>query len=493
MKMKVARVTYPRAFVSALALAVAACGGGGGGGGSAPPTSIAPTPTPTPAPAPTPTPTPTPAACSLRSQQDSVSALLDEWYLFPNLLASVNPDSFTTLQSFVDARVAPARAQNRDRFFTGVTSIAQENALIQSGASAGFGVRLGFDASQGRLFVVEGYEGTPGFEAGLDRGTEILAIGTAPGNLQLVSNLFAQGGSAAVSNALGPNDPGVTRVLQFRPRGGAVTERSVTKATFSLDPVSDRYGVRILNDGGTRVGYLNLRTFIVEDAQRQMREAFGQFRTEGITRVVIDLRYNGGGLVSGADVLGDLLLAGRTGQVWSRNVWRPEKNAQNRTRNIGSEANAINPTRIAFITTGASASASELVINSLLPYVGNNIALIGSNTFGKPVGQAAFDLASCDLRVRPVTFQTVNANNQGEYFTGLAGVMPNTCRANDDIGFALGDPAEASLRTALDFVAGRSCTPIANANGTMWTMRNERDMLQSRNPNAAQIEMPGLF
>ena len=490
--MKAQRLASARFMASALALALtlAGCGGGGSGsGGSTPPASVAPTPTPPP----TPTPTPPPTACSLRSQQVSVSALLDEWYLFPNLLASVNPDSFTTLQSFIDARVAPARAQNRDRFFTAATSIAQENALIQSGSSAGFGFRLGFDAAAGRLFVIEGYEGTPGFAAGIDRGAEIHAIGTRPGNLQTVASRFASGGSAAVSSALGPNDPGVTRVLQFRPRGGAVTERSVTKAEFSLDPVSDRYGTAIINDGGSRVGYLNLRTFIIEDAQRQMREAFGQFRTEGITRVVIDLRYNGGGLVSGADVLGDLLLAGRAGQVWSRNQWRPEKAAQNRTRNIAAEPNAIAPTRIAFITSGSSASASELVINGLLPYVGNNIAIIGSNTFGKPVGQAAFDFAACDLRVRPVTFQTVNANGQGDYFTGLASVMPNTCRAADDISFQLGDPAEPSLRTALDFIGGRACTPIISSTGAVWTMRNERDMLTSRAPSAAQIELPGLF
>lgn len=490
--MKVARVTCPRVIVSVLALVLAGCDGGGGtdgGGGSPPPTSVVPTP----APSPTPSPTPTPAACSLSAQQDAVSRLLDEWYLFPNLLATVNPASFTDLQSFIDARVAPARAQGRDRFFTGATSIAEETALIRSGASAGFGVRLGFDSNARRLFVVEGYEGTPGFAAGLDRGTEILAIGTAPGNLQTVTSLFASGGSQAVSNALGPNDAGVTRVLQFRPRGGAVTERSVTKAVFSLDPVSDRYGTVIFNDAGQRVGYLNLRTFIVEDAQRQMREAFGRFRSEGVSRLIVDLRYNGGGLVTGADLLGDLLLQGRAGQVWSRNLWRPEKEAQNRTRNIASEANAINPARIAFITTGASASASELVINSLLPYVGNNIALIGTNTFGKPVGQAAFDFTECDLRVRPVTFRTVNAAGQGEYFNGLASVMPNTCRANDDISVALGDPAEPSIRTALDFLAGRSCTPIVSSTGTMWQMRDDREMLMPRDPSASQTELPGLF
>lgn len=490
--MKVARVTPPRALVSALALVLAACGGGGGGGGggtgggTAPPGGGVPT-------VPVPSPSPTPAACSLRAQQDAVSQLLDEWYLFPDLLATVNPANFTDLQSFVNARVAPARAQNRDRFFTFVTSIAEETALIQSGASAGFGFRLAFDSNARRLFVVEGYEGTPAFTAGLDRGTEILAIGTAAGSLQSVSSLFASGGAQAVSNALGPNDAGVTRVLQFRPRGGAVVERSVTKTAFALDPVSDRYGALILNDGGQRVGYLNLRTFIVEDAQRQMREAFGRFRSEGVSRVIIDLRYNGGGLVSGAEVLGDLLLQGRTGQVWSRVQFRPEKSAQNRTRNVASEPNAINPQRIAFITTAESASASESTINSLLPYLGNNIALIGTNTFGKPVGQSAFDFTQCDLRVRPVTFRTVNANGQGDYFNGLASVVPNTCRAADDITVPLGDPAEASIRTALDFLAGRACTPIVSSTGTMWQMREEREMLEARDPSASQIELPGLF
>ncbi len=489
--MKVAPATPARALISALALLLAACGGDGSSpsvGGSGPPTGATPTPTPSPTPAP---------SCSLRAQQDVVSEILDEWYLFPNLLATVNPDNFSTLQSFIDARVAPARAQGIDRFFSAATSIAQEDALISSGASAGFGVRLGFDSAAGRLFVIEGYEGTPGFAAGLDRGTEILAIGTPGSALQTVASLFASGGSQAVSNALGPSDPGVTRVLQFRPLGGAVIERSLTKTQFSLDPVSDRYGVLVLNDGGRRVGYFNLRTFIVRDAERQMREAFGQFRDQGVTDLVIDLRYNGGGLVSGANVLGDLLLAGRVGQLWSRTLVRAEKQAQidreSPPRNVGAEANAITPTRLAFITTGASASASELVINGLLPYLGNNIALIGSNTFGKPVGQFAFSVPSCDLRLRPVSFKTVNANGQGDYFNGLASVMPNTCRASDDIGFSLGDPAEPALRTALDFIAGRPCTPIVSRTGIMWHMEGARDMLEARDPTAAQNEMPGFF
>ena len=131
--------------------------------------------------------------------------------------------------------------------------------------------------------------------------------------------------------------------------------------------------------------------------------------------------------------------------------------------NIAARSEAITPTKIAFIGRGGTASASESVINNMLPYLGNNVALVGTNTFGKPVGQAAFDREECDDRLRPATFRGVNANDEGEYFDGLADVVPNTCRASDDIFTPLGDPTEASIATVLDFLAGRSCTAIAAA------------------------------
>lgn len=491
---------------TALALLVSvslvACGGGGGSS-PPPPTGGGASP------APTPSPTPPPSACGLRAQQDFADQVLNEWYLFPDLLAAANPANFSNLDDYLDARVAPARAQNRDRFFTFATSIAEENALINSGSSAGFGIRLSYDNAARRLFVVEAYEGASGLAAGLDRGSEITAIGTSAATLQSVSALFASGGAQAVAEAFGPSTAGTARTLRFTQPGGAVIERTITKTDFSLDPISDRYGAVVLNDGGKRVGYLNLRTFIIADAANQMRAAFGQFAAQGVTEIILDLRYNGGGLVDVADVLGDLLGQGRTGQVWSRTVLRPSKAAQNETRAFRTEANAIAPTKIAVITTGDSASASELVTNSLIPYLGNNLALVGRNSFGKPVGQFGFDLPACDLRVRAVTFQTLNANNQGDYFTGLASVVPNTCRAGDDLTRPLGDPAEASIAAALDFLGGRACTPItAGASSRIaGTDRNifdaqgtrqglglpERDALQPRRPTPAQHELPGLY
>lgn len=472
-----------RTLISAtLALSLTACGGGnsgggntggggtGGGGTSGGGTSD---------------------TCSLASRQDWALGQLDEWYLFPSLLdKSVNKAGYTSLQAYLDALVAPARAQDRDRFFTYITSIAEENALINSGSNAGFGVRLSYDVAARRVFVVEAFENAPAFAKGIDRGSEILAV-----DGQSVDALMAAGGAQAVVNALGPSDAGVTRRLTVKQPGGSQSDISVTKADYSLDPISDRYGAKILDNGGTKVGYINLRTFIIDGAKQQLREAFSSFRAQGVTQVILDLRYNGGGLVSVAELLGDLLAADKTGQVFSRTLFRDSKSEYNEVRNFAAETQAITATRIAVIGTEGTASASELVTNAFIPYLGANIALVGTDTYGKPVGQIARDRSACDDRLRVVAFRSVNADGGGDYYSGLAGVMPRTCRAADDILKPLGDPQEASISTALDFLAGRSCTAIGAAPGataTTGTTPTRRELLMPEAPSPAQLEIPGL-
>ena len=268
--------------LSVLAL-LSGCGGGGGGSNGTSVISSGPTPSATP----TPSPSPTPASCSLRSRQDWALATLQEWYLFPETLpTNVNPASFSTVGDYIDALTATARSQNRDRFFTYLASIADENAFLNSGSSAGFGVRLTLDQSGTRLFVAEAFEGAPALAAGIDRGTEILAIGTTSSNLQTVASLAAIGGNA-INDALGPSTAGTTRFLQIRDSAGTRTI-SVTKSDFSLTPVSSRYGAQIINDGGRQVGYLNLRTFI-STADPALRTAFANFRAQGITNIIGEL------------------------------------------------------------------------------------------------------------------------------------------------------------------------------------------------------------
>jgi len=148
--------------------------------------------------------------------------------------------------------------------------------------------------------------------------------------------------------------------------------------------------------------------------------------------------------------------------------------------------------RVAFIGTSGTASASELVINAFLPYLRNRAALIGTNTYGKPVGQTGIDRAACDDRLRVVAISTQNSLQQGHYYDGLAGNMEATCQAPDDITRPLGDPQEGSTRAALDFLAGRTCTPIGAAARTM-QVRTPRELLTPERPTTAQREVPGLF
>ena len=466
---------------------VTACGGGGG----------TPTPTPGPiaTPGPAPSPTPSPSACSLRARQDWVFAQLREWYLFPETLpASLDPTPFATVQDYIDALTATARAQRRDRFFTFITSIAEENAFFNSGSSAGFGIRLSYDTTARRLFVLEAFEGAPALAAGIDRGTEILAIGTSQGNLVNVTDLFAAGGAQAVSNALGPSTAGTSRVLRIADQSGQnVRTITVTKTDFAITPVSSRYGARIIDDQGRRVGYVNLRTFI-NTADPALRQAFANFRAQGVTEVIVDFRYNGGGLVSIAELMGDLMGANRsTSEVFSFTTFRAEKASNNEQRNFRPQPQSIAPMKIAFIGTEGTASASELVINSFIPYLRANAALVGTDTFGKPVGQIALDRAVCDDRLRVVAFRTENSQHRGDYYDGLATEVEASCQAPDDIAAQLGDPAEGSTRQALDFLAGRSCTRISTGISARTVREARRELLTPEEPSTAQREVPGLF
>lgn len=481
----------PKPTVTVLTLAalmLASCGGGGGGGGS--PVTVAPTPSPTPT-----------AGCGLAARQAFAKAVIDEWYLFPSDVASsVNPASYSTVQAYIDALVAPARALNKDRYFTYVTSIAEENAYYSSGSSAGFGIRMTYDATSQRVIIAESYEGAPALAAGIDRGTQILAIGTTAGNLRTIANIVSAEGTAGITNALGPSDPGVTRVLRISDAGGT-RDVSVTKADYNIVPISARYGAKVITDGGRDYGYINLRTFITS-ANQQLRDAFQDFRNRGITEVVIDLRYNGGGLVSTAELFGDLLGRNRNASdLFSQTNFRTSKSVENTRHFFTSQPQSIAPTRIAFIGTGSTASASELVINGMLPWLGSNMTLIGSNTYGKPVGQIALDKAECDDRMRVVAFATGNATGQSDYYSGLAPKISNSCAAADDLSFPLGDAREASVRAAIDFLAGRSCTTriaeasvgAASAQADNVRLVSEPEMLTPAQPSTAQRELPGLF
>jgi C-terminal processing protease CtpA/Prc len=118
------------------------------------------------------------------------------------------------------------------------------------------------------------------------------------------------------------------------------------------------------------------------------------------------------------------------------------------------------------ITTRSSASASEGVINGLRPFI--PVTVVGDTTYGKPVGQYGFDF--CDKTLFPVAFQTRNARGEGDYFAGI----PADCAAVDDLDHELGDPDEASLNEALEFLRTGNCTGTASAARSAHRVREAR-------------------
>lgn len=470
------------ALTAGCAALLSACGGGGSGNAPTPGSGA----------------TPAPSACALSSRQNWALSQLQEWYLFPDLLnASVNAAAYTSVEAYIDALVAPARAQNRDRYFTYLTSIAEENAYYEQGATAGFGIRLDVDLANRRLFVNEVFEGSASYAASFDRGTEILRIGTSSASHQSVSEILANGGTAALIQALGPDAAGTSRYFEFRDSAGTTRSATISKTVFELDPVSNVYGARIIADGPRSVGYINLRSFI-DTAEPDLRAAFSAFKTQGVTELIIDLRYNGGGLISIAELMGDLMGEGRTGQVFQYTTFRASKSNLDKTYTFQPKAESLAPAKVAFITTGSTASASEMVINGMLPYLGSNMALIGGNTYGKPVGQIALDRVACDDRLRAVALKNENANRQGDYYGGLASTVGVTCQANDDLAHPLGDPNEEMIRTALDFLAGRSCSAISTAKsaasvGGIHFGAQQGPLTRPVPENTPQRELPGAF
>jgi C-terminal processing protease CtpA/Prc len=479
------RLHVPTTLV-ALAALLSACGGGGSGGSA---TGSTPTPTAS-------TPTPTAAGCSLRERQDWVTAQMREWYLFPDTLPSTfDPSPYATVSDYLDSLTATARAQHKDRYFTYLTSIAGEDAFYASGSSAGFGFRLSVDAAAKRAYIAETFEGTAALAAGIDRGAQIIAIGTSAADLRTVNAIITAEGTGGVTNALGPSNAGTSRLLRVTDAGGT-RDVTLSKTDYSLTPVSSRYGAQIIDDGGLKVGYVNLRTFI-STADPALRSAFASFRSAGVTNVIVDMRYNGGGLVSIAELMTNLLGANRsTSDVIDYTTFRPEKSANNVIAYFNPQPQSIAPTKIAFIGTGGTASASELVIAAQIPYLHANAALIGTNTYGKPVGQIALDRSACDDRLRVIAFALQNAARQGAYYDGLSSIVEASCQAGDDLTHPLGSPLEASTRSALDFLAGRSCTRIASG-GTQGAQSvaatGPRILLTPERPDTIQREVPGSF
>lgn len=371
-------------------------------------------------------------SCSVLEQNQIILEVMQDIYLWVDRMPDADPAEFSSPDAFLDALRVP-----EDRF-SFLASAAADQAFFGDGQFAG----LGFESTRtgpDEVRLSDVFEFSPAALGGLARGDRILSVNGRP-----IEEVLAEEGFVA---SLGPPEVGVTVELGWQNVDGDVFEAVFTKEIVTIPPVSP---VNIIDTPGGPVGYFNFRAF-VEPADPALNAVFKEFLDSGVPELVVDLRYNSGGLLSIAEVLANLIGGLVTqGQILYTLQYNDENSFRNQTVSFRDSVNSLDLPRVVFITTRSSASASEMVINGLDPFL--DVAVIGATTFGKPVGQLGF--LFCDKILRPVSFEVVNAAGAGDFFDGI----PPDCVAADDLDAALGDPGEDSLAAALTYIQSGSCS-----------------------------------
>ncbi len=230
---------------------------------------------------------------------------------------------------------------------------------------------------------------------------------------------------------------------------------------------------KVIEHEGLNIGYLMYNGF-TSDFDPQLNEAFGYFKSEGIDELIIDLRYNGGGSVETASDLASMITGDFQGELLAKMMmnekWKTiyEKEAPeyinfrfNNKIHTGEEINSLNLGKVYVIATFGSASASELLINGLDPYI--EVVHVGSKTAGKY--QSSRTLYDSDhvmfakqnvnpdhtYALQPLISKLANVDGRSDYAEGLT---PDISAAEGLNYLPLGDPQEPMLKVALNAISG---------------------------------------
>ena len=389
-------------------------------------------------------------SCTTAGQCTFVRDALQSYYYWYKDLPTPDPASFSSPEAYLEA----VRYRPLDSSFSYITSKASSDAFYSDSQFIGFGLSYK-QTSELELRLVQTFPGSPAADAGMDRGDFLVSV-----NGKAMADLLRTG---EISTIFGAEQVGVTADLAWRTPGGQSRQATLAKRLVTIPTVSQ---TAVLNAGSSRVGYIHFRNF-VQPSVEALNTAFTQVRDAGATELVLDLRYNGGGLVSVAQHLAGLIGGPPlVGQVFVQFTHNDKQTNRNTAYRFEAKPQALGVTRLVVIATRGSASASEAVINGLRPYM--DVKVVGDTTFGKPVGQYGFDF--CEKVLYPVSFLVTNALGQADYFNGI----PADCAAADDVDHPLADPGEASLAEALYVVRNGRCSGAAAAQAGVQARFRER-------------------
>ncbi len=247
-------------------------------------------------------------------------------------------------------------------------------------------------------------------------------------------------------------------------------EIALSKSQYTENPV---YISEVIDSGNEKIGYVMYNAF-VGNFDSQLNQAFSDLKSEGVTELVLDLRYNGGGSVRSSTYLGSMITGQFPGELFTQERWNSKVMAffdglseADRDRNLnnyfpttivasGEAISSLGLSKVYIITSRSTASASELVINSLKPYI--DVVVVGGRGVGKFVASTTLydsddftrtgpNLADHTYAIQPIILEELNVLGENN---GVVGFEPNLeiIESVLDMG-VLGDPSEPLLNKAL--------------------------------------------
>lgn len=415
---------------------------------------------------------------TVTDQNNWLRSWTHDLYYWYDEVQDVDPSLYTTPQYFDLMKTTQTNASGtpKDRFhFTYPTSQWEG---MEYGQSAGYGLQWAVVQATPPRQVEVAYTlpGMPAVDstANLVRGDEVLKADGVD-----VVNATDTASIDTVNAALFPTTVGETHTFTVLDPGSS-TPRTVT---LQAEAVTDQpvLLVKTLATASGTVGYILYDDQVDEAAESELIQAINTLKSDGVTDLVLDLRYNGGGILDLASelsymVAGPQFTAGETFYQLQFNNQHPTTDpvtgnpitpmpffdtTQGLSTTAGQPLPTLDLSRVFVLTGQQTCSASEAIINGLRG-VGVQVYQFGSTTCGKPYGFYPQD--DCGTTYFSIEFKGVNAQGFGNFGDGFSpantvsspGVTLPGCSVADDFSHALGDPNEAVLSAALAYMANPS-------------------------------------
>jgi hypothetical protein len=361
--------------------------------------------------------------------RDALNQLMGEWYLWYNQMPAVKVTDYSDPYKLMTA----LRYKARDRW----SFVADYNAFIASmqGSFVGHGIRIGLDPQdQARIVMI--YKNSPMYSKGVRRGWIIKKLNNTD-----LAPILKSGDGAAYSQLIGAAQAGVTNTFLFQTPAGKDSTITTAKASFQVNSVI-KYDTLNLKSGKT--GYLVFDEFI-EPSSDELKTAFSFLKQQNVKDLVLDLRYNSGGILDVATELASYIAGLSAQTILVKSVYNNKQALNDETIYFKTMLYPLNLTRLVVICTRETASASEVVINGLKPFV--NVVLVGDTTNGKPTGMNVWGYKNKFI-FAPVTFSLINSQAQGDFYAGF----PPSKYVTDDITHDFGARDEYCLKEAIRYL-----------------------------------------